>query len=536
MPIYEFAGYTLDMRQGRLRRGSQDVDLRPKSLALLVYLIKNPGRVIDKEELISVVWPEVVVSDDSLSQCLKDVRGRLGPEADGLIRTVPRRGYIVDEQRIEKRETGPKSRKPSIAVLPFRPLGNDREHQWFADGIAEDISTALARTGRLFVLPRYSRPAHREGVASTVEVARELGVRYLLEGSVRLSGVHVRVSTQLLDGDSGELLWAQRFDRQVADIFLIQDEITETTVRHLEIELLPGERNAIQLSQPDSIEAYTYYRHGRQLAQHWTKSYLLVARRMFAKAAELAPDFARAYAGMVLCDCYLLEWHATQETPDAILSMADRALALDPKLAEAHVARGFALYRTGHYDDAQLAYDRAVLVESTCYEAHLFAGHLAWVRGHRNGAVEQFSLAAELRQDDYLAPFFILGMIAKDDPRRMSWARLCLERAERAATLQPENAALLSRGAIALAHLGDPQRAISWMTRALTIDPQDLVSQYNSAGVHSLLGNKEAAMRLLEDYVQQVSPDMIDLIRHDGDFDGIRDHPRYEQLISHKAK
>lgn len=532
--VYEFAGHTLDPRQGRLRRDGKDVDLRPKSLALLSHLIANPGRVIDKEELIAAVWPDVVVSDDSLSQCLKDVRGVLGTEAEGLIRTVPRRGYMVDESRIHVRSeaTASKARKPSIAVLPFRPLANDREHQWFSDGIVEDIAAALARSRQLLVVPRYAQRGVGADGVSAIDAVRGLGVSHVLEGSVRIAGDSVRVSAQLVEAQSGGLIWADRFDRKTTAIFSIQDEITEAIVRHLEIELLPEEWHAIQLSRTGDIEAYTYYRHGRQLARQLTKSYLLLARRMFAKAVELDPNFARAYAGLVVCDCYLIEWHATDEKIRSTLAMADKALSLDSALAEAHVARGFALYRSGRFDEAEAAYDHALATDRDCYEARLFAGIFAWIRGRREVARALFISAAELREDDYVAPLFALGMMDKHDPDKPRWARVCLDRAERAATLQPENPAPLSRGACALVHLGEPERALSWTTRALTMDPDDLVTQYNAAAVYSLTGRQDEAIAILENYLNATSDDMVDVLIGDGDFDGIRSHPRYAALVA----
>lgn len=380
-------------------------------------------------------------------------------------------------------------------------------------------------------MPRTARPGQGGKAAFTVDLAREIGVRYLLDGSVRLADGRVRVSAQLFDADAGGLLWADRFDRALIDIFAIQDEITMAIVRHLEIELLPEEWQAIHQSRTESVEAYTYYRHGRQLARQLTKSHLLMARRILVKAVELDPEFARAHAAIVLCDCYLMEWHATSETPAAILEMAEKALRLDPRLAEAYVARGFALYRSGRHDDAQAAYDRAVAIDDGCYEARLFAGFLAWSKGDRESAKALFILAANLRPDDYLAPTFIIGMFEKGDPELLAWARICVERAERDAMLNPENPALLSRGAVALAHLGEVEKARSWLMRAQTIDPEDLVTCYNAAAVHSLLGDQDEAIRLLERYLRYAADDMLDVIRHDGDMAGLKHHERYESLL-----
>ena len=531
--IFEFEGHTLDVGLGRLWRGRDEIALRPKSLALLVYFLEHPGRVIDKEELIASVWPDVIVSDDSLSQCLKDIRAFLGPEADGFLRTVPRRGYVIDEKRMRRRDSGAFQRRarPTLEVLPFRPLADDREHHWLAEGIVEDVTVALCKSGQLVVIPRYRPRIEEIKTSGTSEIAGEHGDRYLLEGSVRLHTESVRVSAKLVEARSGELIWADHFDRKLIDIFAIQDEITRAIVRHLEIELLPEEWRAIQLSRTEDIEAYTYYRHGRQLARHWTKSYLTLARRMFTKSTEMDPGFARAYAGIVLCDCYLMEWHAAEQKPQDVLMMADKALLLDAQLAEAHAARGFALYRSGRLDEAEASYKRALRIDRGCYEARLFAGILAAVQGRREVARAHFVEAANLWQEDYVATCFVLCNSAETDPARLDWARLVFERAERIAALQPENPAPLSRGACALVHLGDAKKAVSWITRALTIDPDDLLTQYNAAVVYALLGDPDHALQILKGYLPHVSDDMIEVIRTDGDLDGIRSHPGYDELF-----
>ncbi len=527
--IYEFAGHSLDLGRGRLQRGQEDVALRPKSLALLTYLLENPGRVVDKEELIAAVWPASIVTDDSLSQCLKDIRAALGAAAEGFIRTVPRRGYIVDAEHVQSRSRLPMrpSEKPSIAVLPFRPLANDREHHWFAEGLTEDIATALTRSRQLRVI---SRPARSPGAASPP--AEALGVRYAVDGSVRLAGERLRVSARLVDVVSGTILWADRFDRYLSDVFAIQDEITAATVRHLELELLPEERRALQLSRTASMAAYTYYRHGWQLARHWSKAYLLVARRMFMQAAALDPAFARAHSAAALCDCFLLEWLAGSETPQSILALAEKALALDPSLAEAHVTRGLAFQRLGRLDEGRAAYAKALALDPSCYEARLFAGFLARMEGEHDIAKAHFLEAAQLRPDDYLGPYFVLAEVDLSSSEKLVWAQLTLELAERAAVLQPENPAPLSRGAIALVHLGRASEAFAWVQRALVLDPDDPVTCCNAACIYSAAGDQETAMQYLEAYVRQSSEDMMGLIRHDRMLDGIRSHPGYERLVA----
>lgn len=530
--IYEFGGHTLDLGRRRLRHGDDDIALRPKSLALLIYLVENPGRVIDKEELIGALWPDTIVSDDSLSQCLKDVRAALGTDAENLVRTVPRRGYIVDEGQVRCRSElpAPPTKLPSIAVLPFRPLARDREHHWFAEGLTEDIATALTRSRQLTVVSRLGDLGAPE--VPRPEAAQALGAGHVVDGSVRLVGERLRVSARLVDARSGAILWADRFDRYLSDVFAIQDEIAEAIVRHLVVELLPREQRAIQLSRTGNIEAYTYYRHGWQLARHWTRSQLVTARRMFARAVELDPAFARALSAVALCDCYLLEWFATDETPDTILAVADRALALDSGLAEAHVARGLAFQRSGRAEEARGAYANALAIDPTCFEARLFSGLLAWTRGQRAIAKAEFIGAAQLRRDDYLGPYFVLAAIDKTDPDKFRWAQLALELAERVAILQPENPAPLSRGAIALMHLGKVDLAVSWIERALILDPDDPVTNYNAASVYSVAGDQQTALRFLETYVRQSAADMADMIGNDDDLAGVRNHPGFGDIMA----
>lgn len=540
MSVFEFAGHTLDLRQGRLRNRAGDVSLRPKSLALLIHFIKNPGRVIGKDELIGAVWPDVTVSDDSLSQCLKDIRVALGAEAEGLVRTVPRRGYILDESRLrshgeahdhrQQEQTPGPADKPSIAVLPFETMGAGQE--WFSDGIAEDITTALAKSRRLMVVSKNFSFAFKDRALRGDEIARELRVRYLLEGSVRLSGERVRVSTRLLEGATGELLWADRFDRDLADIFAIQDEITDAVVRHLELELLPDEKYAIRQARTGNIEAYHYELRGRQLALELTKSYLLLARRMFGKAVELDPSYARAHAGIVICDCYLRDWHGQKIDAGAILAGADKALQLDPALPEALAARGFALFCNERYAEAEQAYRTAFSIDPHSYEANFFfASTIARFLDDREQMIAKFKLTARLRPDDYVSPMMVTSVLSTDDPERRNWARMCFERAERAADLHPANASPLHRGALALAYLGEREKAHSWLARALAIDPDDFVLHHNAACTHAQLGEAEAALRYVEKAVRNVAQNTIDMLRSDRDLDPIRDDPRFQRLL-----
>ena len=230
--------------------------------------------------------------------------------------------------------------KPSIAVLPFNNMSGDPEQEYFSDGISEDIITDLSKISGLFVVGRNTSFGYKGMSPQLQKVASDLGVKFLLEGSVRKAGQRVRVNAQLIDGSNGGHLWADRYDRDLTDIFAIQDEITQSIVEQLKIRLLPKEKKAITQAPTANVEAYNYYLKGRQFFHNFTKSFLFLAREMFAKAVEIDPNYARAYAGMANCDSRLEAWYKVPIDLEEILSIAAKALALDPNLAEAYAAQG----------------------------------------------------------------------------------------------------------------------------------------------------------------------------------------------------
>ena len=230
-----------------------------------------------------------------------------------------------------------------MAILPFSNMSNDPEQEFFSDGITEDIITDLSKVSGLFVLGRNTVFTYKGKAVNLEQIARQLGVAYVVEGSVRKAGNRVRINAQLIEGATGGHLWADRYDRDLTDIFAIQDEITKTIVDQLKVKLLPEEKKAIEQTPTDNVEAYTHYLRGRQFLHTATKSSLTLGRRMFARAVELDPRFARAYAGMANCDSRLYSKHGVAISADEILATAGKALAIDPNLAEAHAARGIRL-------------------------------------------------------------------------------------------------------------------------------------------------------------------------------------------------
>jgi adenylate cyclase len=423
--------------------------------------------------------------------------------------------------------------KPSIAVLPFNNMSGDPEQEYFSDGITEDIITDLSKISGLHVIARNSVFTYKGKHVDVQEVSRRFGVTTVLEGSVRKAGQRVRISAQLVSGKDGGHLWADRYDRDLTDIFAIQDDITRTIVDQLKVKLLPEERDAIGQAPTDNIEAYTYYLRGRQFSHEWTKSYLLLARRMFSKAAELDPNYARAYAGIADCDSALHVWRAAEVSMAGVLEMSAKALALDPSLAEAHASRGLALNESERYEEAIAEFDRALELDPNLYEANFFYARFLSERGDFETAAQLFERAAEIRPDDYLSPIFLTTLCRSlgRDADVKGWARLALERAEHALHLRPENSGPAYRGAVVLAHLGERERARDWAARALAIDPEDTIAQYNIACMHAILGEVEQAVDLLEEVLPLSSNSQLLWHKNDSDLDAVRDHPRYQKLL-----
>jgi len=423
--------------------------------------------------------------------------------------------------------------KPSIAVLPFNNMSGDPEQEYFSDGITEDIITDLSKISSLFVVGRNTSFTYKGKSVQLQQVAAELGVKFLLEGSVRKAGQRVRVTGQLIDGVTGGHLWADRFDRDLTDIFAIQDEITQTIVDQLKIRLLPKEKKAIERPSTANIEAYTYYLKGRQLFHSSTKSFLTLAREMFAKAVELDPQYARAYAGMASSDARLWAWYNVPKSAAAILAITDKALALDPNLAEAHAARGEALANSDRRAEAAPAFERALALDPNSFDASLAYARFCVTEGNYEKAILLYTRALEIQPDDSQAPFLLqivyrsLGRI--DESER--YGRLGLKRAEEELRLHPESSRPAQLGACALASLGEKEKALKWLERVNLIDPDDANARYNAACTYAQLGEFDKAIDMLREWSKVAGADQQIWFKHDADLDPIREHRRYPELL-----
>ena len=434
-------------------------------------------------------------------------------------------------------ESGEERRQPapSIAVLPFAIFGDDPEQEYFADGLTEDIITDLSQVSALFVVARQNVFAFKGRPLQVQQAARDLGVRYVLEGSVRKSGGRLRITAQLIDAQTSGHLWAQRYDRSLDDVFTLQDEISKSIVDVLRVKLLPHELATITTHPTENAQAYEFYLMGRSFyLRGIDKRSLRIARDMFAKARDLDPRYARAHAGIAICDLYL-----SLNDPDAAYeqTLADSRLALqlEPDLAEAHAALGLAHYCTGRYIEASALFERAMALDPNLFEAHFFNGRSCRIRGLRDQAARLFARAAELRPNDYRS----LGLLAEeykalgrvDDFKATS--RRCLERVAAEVKAHPDNADAWAFGSTLLAETGDSSRAEAWAVRATIIGADDFLVHYNVARTFALLGRADTAMDWLERAFSVSSVFQRRLAAWmplDRELDSLRDQPRFLAL------
>src|SRR4029450_12643413 len=355
--------------------------------------------------------------------------------------------------------------KPSIAVLPFTNMSGDPEQEYFSDGITEDIITDLSKIYALFVVPRNTAFSFKGRPINLQEAGRELGVDFLLEGSVRKAGSRVRVSSQLVNSENGGHLWAERFDRDLTDIFSIQDEITHAIVEQLKVKLLPKEKKSIGQARTDNVEAYTYYLRGRQFLHRHSKSYYELAHRMFTKAIELDPRYASAYAGMADCDSFMLLHYHADVPLQRIFENAGRALALNDHLAEAHASRGLALSIEKRFEESTAEFERAIELDPNSFEAHYLYARGSFAQGKLERAAELFEHAAAVSPEDYQSLIVLiqiyrsLGRHAEKDDA----ARRGIERAERELIFHPEDPRPAYMGIAALIETREHARAREWI-------------------------------------------------------------------------
>ena len=422
----------------------------------------------------------------------------------------------------------------SIAVLPFVNMSADPENEYFTDGIAEEIINALTKVQALRVASRTSSFAFKGKNQDIRRVGEQLNVGTVLEGSVRKAGTKLRVTAQLVSVTDGYHLWSDRYDRELQDVFAIQDEIAESIVRALRVVLSDAEKRAIEKAPTDNVQAYEYYLRGRQFFHQFRRTGIQFARRMFERAIEIDPSYALAYAGIAdTCSFLYMYWDGSKANLESAHSASRKALELDPELAEAHASRGFALSLSKQYDEARREFETAIRLDPMLYEAHYLYARACVQEGSFAEAVQHYGEASRVRPEDYQALLLVqtpLVRLGRTDDALVT-LRQGLQVAEKHLELNPDDARALALGASALVQLGEADRGLEWARRAHAIDSEDSGILYNVACLYSLAGRTEDAFACLEKAIQNGFGHR-EWLETDSDFDGLRGDPRFQALLS----
>jgi TolB-like protein len=378
-----FGDHTLDADRRELRRGVEPIAVEPQVFDLLIYLVENRDRVVSKDDLIASVWGGRVVSDSTLTSRINAARKAVGDSGGDqkLIRTIARKGLrFVGDVRVgpldvdsldlivqgdaqeSSRPALPLPDRPAIAVLPFVNLSGDPEQEYFSDGISEDIIAALSKLRWFFVIARNSSFTFKGKAVHMKQIAEELGVGYVIEGSVRKSGERVRITAQLNDAATGSHIWAERYDRDIADVFAVQDEITEAIVAAIEPQLYAAENFRAQRKPPDSLDAWDLVMRG--LSHYWrlTRQDNMVAQAMLEKATAIDPNYGQALG--VLAAAHTFSAHMGWAEMSKAVPIAERAaiaaLRADSEDPWAHYAMGNVYLFTRRFDDSLAEFETAL--------------------------------------------------------------------------------------------------------------------------------------------------------------------------------
>ncbi|HEY2473259.1 MAG TPA: winged helix-turn-helix domain-containing protein [Candidatus Cybelea sp.] len=448
-----FEDFVLDLDRRELTRRSQAVDVGPQVFDILAYFVQNRRRVVSKDNLLEAIWGDRVVSESTLTSHINAVRKAVGDNGSEqrLIRTVARKGFRFVGEVAEQpappdhaaAETGfvestavsppalPLPDKPSIAVLPFRNLSGDPDQEYFAEGVVEDIIAALSRIRWLFVIAQNSSFAYQGRAVDIKQVGRELGVRYILEGSLRRAGDRIRITGQLLDAATATHIWSERFEGTLEDVFALQDQIATSVVGAILPQLETAEIERARRTPTTNLSAYDCYLRGIASLKEGSRSTIDEALTQFRKAIELDPDFASAYGMAAWCFFWrkVNGWMTdrSKEIPEGV-RLAQRAVELGRNDPVALTRGGHALaHLTGDLDGGLALLDRALVLDPNLAAAWFLSGFLRTFKGDYNRAFEQFSWAMRLSPLDremyrMHAGMALANLFARRFDEASSWA------------------------------------------------------------------------------------------------------------------
>ncbi|MFN2512774.1 MAG: winged helix-turn-helix domain-containing protein [Pyrinomonadaceae bacterium] len=585
--FYRFGEFSLDADQKVLLRQGKPVLLAPKVLDTLLTLVQHSGRIVEKEELMTRVWPDTFVEESNLTYSIGQLRKTLGDDArrPRYIENIPKRGYrfiadveevlsdtgivsnklarrfetpvvgvientpailetiyaeqgeghvVIEEQRNSEARSGviAERRIACIAVLPFLDMSPDRDQDYFCEGLADELINSLASLPNLQVASRTSSFRFKSTTLDIREVGRRLNVDTVLEGSVRQAGSNLRITAQLISAVNGYQLWSGKYDRKLEDVFAVQEDIAQSTVRALQVVLSSADQRALQRVRTTTIEAYEYYLRGRQLFHQKRRRSLESARQMYLKAIGIDDHFGAAYAAMADCSSFLyIDWGGLESDLVDADRASSKAVEIDPTLPQAHASRGVVLAQRGQYSEAEAEFETALHLNPKLYDAYYYYARACFSQGKLDRAAALLEQAAAVRPESFDA-LSLLGCIyrgqKKEQLRKETFSR-CHDAAQNHLEFYPGDTRALLFGAIALIEVGETERGLEWTRRALELDSQDPSVLYDAACAFSVSGQLGEAITCLEKSL----PFCADRkwLDYDSYLDPLRNLPRFQELL-----
>ena len=543
---YRFGEFTLDAGEKVLLRQGKPLLLAPKILETLLTLVQNSGRIIEKEELMTRLWPDTFVEESNLTYSIVQLRKTLGDDArhPRYIETIPKRGYrFIEEVQEVFRDVGIHDREgrsavvterrvASIAVLPFLDMSPDRDQEYFCEGLADELINSLACLPNLHVASRTSSFRFKSSTLDIREVGKRLNVNTVLEGSVRKAGNNFRITAQLISAVDGYQLWSEKYDRSLDDIFAVQEDIARCTVRALKVVLSSDDQRALQKSRTTAIEAYEWYLRGRQLFYQMRRRSLESARQMYLRAIEIDDQFGSAYAGIADCSSFLyMDWGGLEADLVDADRASSKAVEIEPGSSQGHASKGIVLALSGRYSEAEREFETALHLNPKLYEAHYYYARACFSQGKLDRAAVLLEQATEIRPESVDA-LSMLGCIYRGQKRgqlQKETSRKCLDAAQNHLEFYPSDIRPLLLGATALIELGETKRGLEWTRRALELDSQDPNVLYNAACAFSISGELGEAITCLEKSL----PFCADRkwLDYDSYLDPLRNLPRFQDLL-----
>jgi adenylate cyclase len=580
-PMLQLGPILIEPRLRRLaHRDGREERLEPRVMQVLVAFARAPGRILTRDDLVEACWHGVVVGEDAITRVIGRLR-RLSEQiaADAFeIETITKVGYRLvqvtvdgatlptpfdqppsvdpaawagdqeepvvagaelagrDDLSLRPKPAAPPAPRLSICVFPFDNMSADPVQEYFSDGISEDIITDLSKVSALSVVARNTSFTFKGKAADIRRAGRDLNVAYVLEGSVRKAANRVRITAQLSDVASGAQVWAERWDRDLTDIFAIQDEISQAVIAALKLTLLPEEKKAIEHRGTTSPDAYNLYLQARKHGASGndgdpTREEAII--RLADRATKIDPNYAHAWAIMALAQSVLYFRH--RKGGDGGLAAAERALSLDPGLAEAHAVRAHHLSSRGKSDEAFAELEIALRLDPESWEVNKQAGRFFFRQRRFEDAIRYYRKATEQTDTDFTSPMLLLAchVALGDRGAGQSAARIAHARAAKAVEQDQSNGSAMATGCHALAVLGEAEGARDWARRALLIDPHNMVMRYNIACAFSAyLRDVDSAVDMLEPLVALANRFELNHMKADPELDPLREDPRFITMFA----